>query len=76
MTRMGNAVKEFYTEDEAAQALGISLTRLYMLLDANIFNDGSQRPRELSFTSAEITLLGFWQRTTPNPNVVRMPKRN
>jgi hypothetical protein len=74
--RLGNTLKEFFTESEAAEALGISVPRLYMLLDAHIFNDGSARPSELTFTSADLTLLGFWQRTTPNPKVVRMPRRN
>jgi hypothetical protein len=75
-TRVGNTLKEFYTEAEAAESLGISVPRLYMLLDAHIFNDGSARPGDLSFTSADLTLLGFWQRTTPNPKVVRMPRRD
>jgi hypothetical protein len=76
MTRLSNTVKEFYTETEAAESLGISVPRLHMLLDAHIFNDGSARPGDLTFTSADLTLLGFWQRTTPNPKVVRMPRRN
>jgi hypothetical protein len=75
-TRVGNTLKEFYTEAEAAEVLGISVPRLHMLLDAHIFNDGSARPGDLTFTSADLTLLGFWQRTTPNPKVVRMPRRN
>ena len=76
MSRLENTVREFFTETEAAEALGISVTRLHMLLDAHIFNDGSVRPGDLTFTSADVTLLGFWQRTTPNPKVVRMPRRN
>ena len=67
--------KEFYTEEEAARELGISLARLYMLIDENIFNDGSPRPDDLTFSSTEMTLLAFWHRTTRNPKVVRMPKR-
>jgi hypothetical protein len=68
-------VRDFYTEEEAAEAIGVSVARLYLLLDEHIFNDGSLRPHQLSFTSADITLLSFWHRSTPNPKVVRMPKR-
>jgi hypothetical protein len=67
--------KEFYTEVEAAEALGISLTRLYSLLDEHLFNDGSARPPKITFQSSDLVLLAFWNRTTPNPKVVRMPKR-
>ncbi len=71
-----NTKREYYTEAEAADYLGISVTRLHLLLDEHIFNDGSARPGNLSFTSAELILLGFWQRATPNAKVVRMPKRS
>lgn len=67
---------EFYSEAEAAEALGISVPRLYTLLDEHIFNDGTPRPEQLTFTSSELLLLGFWDRSTPNPKVVRMPKRS
>jgi hypothetical protein len=69
-------IKEFYSETEAAEVIGISVPRLHMLLDAHVFNDGSSRPESLSFTSSDMVLLGFWQRSTPNPKVVRMPKRS
>ena len=67
--------QEFYNEAEAAEMIGISTARLHVLLDEHVFNDGSTPPETLSFTSADLVLLGFWQRTTPNPKVVRMPKR-
>ncbi len=67
--------KETYTELEAAQTLGISLARLYLLLDENVFNDGTPRPEKLTFQAADLVLLGFWHRTSPNPKVVRMPHR-
>ncbi len=70
-----STVKEFYTETEAADVLGISITRLHMLLDEHIFNDGSTRPPEVKFTPTDLALLGFWQKSSPNPKVVRMPKR-
>jgi hypothetical protein len=68
-------VKEFYTEEEAAALIGISVVRLHMLLDEHIFNDGTERPENLTFTSSDITLLSFWHRSTPTPKVVRMPRR-
>ena len=70
-----NTKLEMYTEQDAADILGISVSRLHDLLDENIFNDGSRRPPDLSFTSQELLLLGFWQRSRPNPKVVRMPRR-
>jgi len=69
-------VQDVYSEAEVADILGISISRLYLLLDANIFNDGSPRPTNLTFNSSDITLLGFWLHSTANPKVVRMPKRN
>jgi hypothetical protein len=67
--------KQFYTEAEAAQALGVSVARLHRLLDDHVFNDGSSRPAEVTFEAADLLLLGFWHRSTPNPKVVRMPRR-
>ena len=67
--------KEFFSETEAAEALGISLTRLHVLLDEHVFNDGSNRPTELQFRTSDLVLLEFWDRSTPNPKVVRMPRR-
>lgn len=69
-------VKEFYTEAEAAEAIGVSVPRLHILLDEHIFNDGTERPGQLTFTPSDITLLSFWHRSTPNPKVVRMPRRD
>lgn len=70
-----NTRKESYTEAEAAQALNISLPRLRQLLDEHVFNDGKSRPEQLSFRLSDIILLEFWDRSTPNPKVVRMPRR-
>lgn len=67
--------KEFYTEQEAADALGISLARLYMLLDQNVFNDGGSRPRNIELTASDVVLLDFWNRAIPLQKVVTMPKR-
>ncbi len=75
MTETPKAIKEFYTEVEAAEALNMSVTRLYMLLDEYVFNDGSARPEQLKFRNSDLVLLKFWDRSTPNPKVVRMPRR-
>src|SRR5438105_2180991 len=77
-TRMKNGnlpLRSSYTEKEAAQALGISLTRLQLLLDENIFNDGGRRPPEVLLQPSDLVLLSFWNRSRPNPKVVRMPRR-
>ena len=66
---------ELYSETEAAESLGVSIYRLYDLLDQHIFNDGAPRPTGLTFTNSELVLLGFWDRTEPNPKILRMPKR-
>ncbi len=68
-------VDQFYSENEVAETLGISVSRLYELLDQHIFNDGSQRPAELTFSNSDLVLLGFWERSEPNPKVLRMPRR-
>jgi hypothetical protein len=75
MTRTFKPVKEFFTESEAAEYLSISLTDLYSMLDEYIFNDGSPRPRDLTFCEADLVLLGFWSKNRDNPKVLRMPKR-
>lgn len=67
---------EFYTEAEVADLLGVSIPRLHLLLDEHIFNDGGPRPADITFNSSDVTLLSFWHRSTPNPKVVRMPRRN
>ena len=70
-----NAKKEQYTEVEAAQELNISLGRLRQLLNEHVFNDGKPRPETLTFRLSDIILLEFWDRSTPNPKIVRMPRR-
>jgi len=75
---MQNADKhhpDCFSEAEAAHALGISIARLHKLLDENIFNDGSKRPPDLLLRSSDLVLLEFWNRSTENPNVLRMPRR-
>jgi hypothetical protein len=67
--------KEFFTEVEAAAALGISLQRLHELLDTHIFNDGSARPKEITFRASDLVLLKFWDRGPDDRKVLRMPVR-
>ncbi len=70
-----NRQTDSYTETEAAAILGITIERLHRLLDENIFNDGSKRPPDLILRSSDLVLLEFWNRSTENPNVLRMPRR-
>jgi hypothetical protein len=67
--------KEMYSEIEASQALGFSMDRLNLLLDENVFNDGSARPERLTFRPSDLILLEFWNKTMGDKKVVRMPKR-
>ncbi len=68
-------LNQLYSESEAAEQLGISVARLHELLDRNIFNDGSCRPANLTFTNAELVLLGFWEQSEGSRKVLRMPRR-
>jgi hypothetical protein len=67
--------KEFFSEAEAAAALGISLARLHLLLDENVFNDGGTRPKNIELTASDLLLMQFWNRSLPRQKVVTMPKR-
>lgn len=76
MTRPLKPVKEFYTEDEAAGHLNISISELHALLDEYIFNDGNPRPEDITFCESDLVLLGFWnQSRDSSPKVLRMPRR-
>lgn len=76
MTRPLKPMKEFYTEAEAASFLHISIHELHGLLDEHIFNDGNPRPDDLSFSEADLVLLGFWSKSRENGKVLRMPVRS
>ena len=67
------AAQEF-TERQAAEWLGISLESLYRLLDLHIFNNGTTRPQDLSFTHSDLLLLAVW-RDESMEKVVPMPRR-
>jgi hypothetical protein len=49
-----------YTEKQAAAELGITLARLYQLLDQYIFNEGQMRPPDLEFNANDLLLLEYW----------------
>jgi hypothetical protein len=76
MTRPLKPAKESYTELEAAGYLNISILDLHNLLDEYIFNDGHFRPANLSFSEADLVLLGFWSNGKESPKVIRMPRRD
>lgn len=75
MTESTAILKDAYDDVEAAAALGISVEELYELLDRNIFTDGKGRPERVMFQHADLILLSFWQKNTPNIKILRMPKR-
>lgn len=66
--------KEFYTEQEAAESLGITLQRLHSLLDQKVFHEGLERPAQLNFLPTDLVLLSIWHREEP-ANIVQMPRR-
>ena len=68
-------MKEFYTEEEAAAELKISVDRLHRLLDRKLFNDGTTRPQSVSFQSTDLILLRFWLEQD-QPKLIQMPARN
>ena len=68
--------KDFFTDVEVTQVLGISLERLNNLLDQNIFHDGTQRPARLYFRPADVVLIEFWHRNSQSQNVLKMPRRS
>jgi len=67
--------KESYSEQEAANALGITVARVQSLLDEYVFQDGLGRPAEIRLLPTDLVLLSIWHKETPT-NIVRMPKRN
>jgi len=75
MHRPAKTTKEFYTEQEAAAELKISVDRLHHLLDRKLFNDGSSRPASVSFQSTDLILLRFWLEQD-QPKLIQMPTRN
>lgn len=69
--------KHFYSEAEAAKALGTSVAQLDAVLDEHIFNDGTPRPAQIELQASDLLLLAYWLDTTqvPENKVLPMPKR-
>ena len=75
MSNLKRLPKNWFTETEAAAALGITLNRLYQILDEHIFTQGNQRPRNIEFTASDLLLLGYWNnQEPPRSQVIEMPK--
>ena len=75
MSTSNAKAKDFYSEVEAAALLGISISRLHMLLDENVFNNGMQRPTNLTLRASDLVVLGFWNKCHRNAKILRMPRR-
>jgi len=69
MTLPKAVAKDHYTEPEAAQALGISISRLHELLDLYIFNDGTRRPSGIEFSASDLLLFAYWHRDCAPPDI-------
>ncbi len=67
-----------YTEQEAADLLGVSMYQLRNVLDRHIFNDVYPRPDRVQFLYSDILLLDYWiaqQAPAASTNLVAMQKR-
>ena len=60
MYNLRQPVKQVYSEQEAANSLGISVSTLHSVLDKHVFNDDVPRPAPLELTLSEVLLLAFW----------------
>lgn len=78
MKNLKTSSTDQYSEVEAAEILGISVSRLHELLDEHVFNEGSKRPAIIEFTSADLQLLDYWQKNQSEPKknrVIEMPSK-
>jgi hypothetical protein len=60
MYNLRQPVKQVYSEQEAANSLGISLNSLHSILDRHVFNDGVPRPAPLELMLSEVLLIAYW----------------
>lgn len=60
MQTLTQPAKQFYSELEAAIALGISVAMLHSVLDRHIFNQGTPRPERLQFMPVDLLMLSYW----------------
>ncbi len=66
MTLFEDFTKDTYSEADAARELGISMARLFELLDRYVFNDGTRRPQHMRFNSSDLLLLEYWNTQLPS----------
>jgi hypothetical protein len=68
-----------YSEQEAADLLGVSLFQLRNVLDRHVFNDIYPRPERVQLLYSDVLLLEYWidqNKATAGPaNVLAMQKR-
>ena len=60
MYNLRQPVKQVYSEQEAANSLGISVSTLHSILDRHVFNDGASRPSPLELMLSEVLLIAYW----------------
>ncbi len=60
MYSLKQPVKQVYTEQEAANSLGISVGALHGILDKHVFNDGIPRPQTMELMLADVLLVAYW----------------
>ncbi len=60
MYNLRQPVKQVYSEQEAANSLGISINTLHSILDRHVFNVGNSRPSPLELMLSEVLLIAFW----------------
>lgn len=78
MKDLKRSANDQYSEAEAAEQLGISVSRLHELLDEYIFNEGTGRPSSIEFNSSDLLLLNYWQknpRVKKANRVLQMPRK-
>ncbi len=69
-------VKQVYSEQEAANSLGISVNTLHSILDEHVFNDGVPRPATMELMLADVLLVAYWiGEEVGDRKVVAMAKR-
>lgn len=72
------SANDHHSEAEAAELLGITVSRLHQLLDEHIFNDGRNRPPAIELNSTDLVLLRYWHKNPDRPQdcrVLQMPRR-
>ncbi len=75
MHNLKQPVKQYYSEQEAANSLGITVSLLHNVLDKYVFNDGTPRPQTLELTLADVLLVSFWLGEMAATKVVSIAQR-